>query len=577
MTRRSVACVLAVLLLGSSVTPDAARLPTQTPGATSVPARPPRDAPAVVGVGTGTLRGRVVAADGQRPLRRVQIKVSAPELGGGPPRTTSTDEDGRYEMTDLPAGRYTVTASRGGFLPIHYGQRRPREQGRIVEIADGQVAEGIDLALPKMSTISGRVTDEEGEPIAGVTVLAMRSTYIAGRRQFVATSPAMLRTDDLGEYRLGGLVPGTYTVSARSGDKWTVVNGGRDETMGYMPTYFPGTTNIADAKRIAVGLGDEVRSTDFALIPGRAATVSGTAYDSKGRPFKNVNLRLETRSETGQFFGTAGNRRVGPDGTFTFHDVAPGAYKLTAARTDDEPELAIFPITVEGFDLTGLSLSGSSGGTVSGRVMLDEGITAAMPRVSIDITERLVGQADPSMLGVFRGRYAAVTPSAGNGTFAVSHVFGPAPLNVVVPDDWMVKSIERNGRELADAPIELKNGEQLSDVQIVLTNRVTSVSGGLTNRDGSSVADGTVIVFTADRKKWFEGSRFVRGVRPDGKGRYVVKGLPPGDYLAVGVEYAEDGAWSEPEYLESLRQQAQPITIEAGRPRTVALRVVSVP
>ena len=210
-------------------------------------------------------------------------------------------------------------------------------------------------------------------------------------------------------------------------------------------------------------------------------------------------------------------------------------------------------------------------------MVLDEGVTAAMPRVSIDITERLVGQPDPSMLGVFQGRYAAVTPSAEDGAFAVSHVFGPAPLNVSVPDDWMVKSIRYHGRELADAPLELKNGEQISGLQIVITNRVTSVSGTLMDRNGSPMADGTVIVFTVEREKWFEGSRFVRGVRPDGKGRYVVKGLPSGDYLAVGVEYAEDGAWFEPAYLESLHEQAQRVTIVAGRARTVALRVVPIP
>jgi protocatechuate 3,4-dioxygenase beta subunit len=538
---------------------------------------PPRDARSPAPIGIGIIRGRVLAADGGRPLRRVQIGMTAAGLRDAQGRTTSTDEDGRYEMTDLPAGRYTVTATRGGFLPLRYGQRRPRELGRFVELADGQAVESVDFALQKMSVISGRITDEDGEPIAGATVLALRPIYLAGHRQLAPTSDASVRTDDVGEYRIGGLVPGTYVVSARSGDKWVIDVGGPEETMGYSPTYFPGTTNVADARRISVGLGAEAKATDFSLLPGRAATVSGTAFDSHGRPFPSVNLALEVRSEAGGFFGTAGNARVGADGTFTFHDVAPGAYKLTASRTDSDPEVAILPIVVDGTDISSVALTGSAGGTVSGHVVLADGVTAKMPRVQISIVERLLGQPDPMMLGTFRGRYTPIVPAAEDGSFVVSHVFGPARLDVTVPDGWMVKAIVRDGRDIADTPLEMQSGEQLSGVQISLTDRVTSVEGTLGDDNGAPVADGTVVVFATDSGKWSEESRFVRAARADQKGRYQIKGLPPGDYLAIAIDYVEDGAWNEPEFLESLRQYAQRVTLDAVEPQSLSLKVRSAP
>ena len=161
-----------------------------------------------------------------------------------------------------------------------------------------------------------------------------------------------------------------------------------------------------------------------------------------------VNLRLETRSRPA---GSSARRHASGPEDVRFA-TSQGTYNAAARRAS----LAILPI----WRGASTFASGSSGGTVSGRVVLDEGVTAAMPRVSIDITERLVGQPDPSMLGVFQGRYAAVTPSAEDGAFAVSHVFGPAPLNVGVPDDWMVKSILRNGRDMADAPLELRTASR---------------------------------------------------------------------------------------------------------------------
>src|SRR5213592_1579652 len=127
---------------------------------------PPRDNPRPpLESGTAVMRGRVVAAENGRPLRRAQIRLTAPELGAGPGRVTSTDEEGRYEVDGLPAGHYIVRAARGGFLSLQFGQRRPSERGKTVEIANAQTVENVDFALPKMSVIAGRLADETGDPM----------------------------------------------------------------------------------------------------------------------------------------------------------------------------------------------------------------------------------------------------------------------------------------------------------------------------------------------------------------------------------------------------------------------------
>ena len=166
--------------------------------------------------------------------------------------------------------------------------------------------EKIDFALPRMSVITGRITDETGEPMEGVTVLAMRSLFFEGRRKLVPI--AIATTDDEGEYRLQKLSPATYVVMATTKETWTVTENGKETVFGYTPTYFPGLTTGADARRVAVGLGQRVPAIDLSLVPGRAAKISGTAFDSQRRPFARVSLSDDIR---GINFALVPRRRVG--------------------------------------------------------------------------------------------------------------------------------------------------------------------------------------------------------------------------------------------------------------------------
>ena len=161
-----------------------------------------------------------------------------------------------------------------------------------------------------------------------------------------------------------------------------------------------------------------------------------------------------------------------------------------------------------------------------------------------------------------------------DGTFSLDHVIGRARANVVLPDGWALKGILHDGGDIADAPIELKSGERLDDVTIVLTRRVTTLGGQVVDGGGAPTSDGTVVVFAADRDKWFEQSRFVRAVRPDQDGRYQIAGLPPGTYYATAVSDVEDGAWADPDYLDALRQPARTVTLAEGQTQTTALTLI---
>ena len=163
--------------------------------------------------GTAVLRGQIVAADNGSPIRRAQVRVTSPDAREG--RIATTDAQGRFEIKELPAGRYTITASKGGFVSLQYGQRRPSESGTPLELGDGQTIEKITIGLPRGSVLGGRISDEFGEPVANASVMAWRYAYAAGTRRLMpAGQNARDTTDDQGHYRLFGLPPGDYYVSA---------------------------------------------------------------------------------------------------------------------------------------------------------------------------------------------------------------------------------------------------------------------------------------------------------------------------------------------------------------------------
>jgi hypothetical protein len=248
---------------------------------------------------------------------------------------------------------------------------------------------------------------------------------------------------------------------------------------------------------------------------------------------------------------------IAPDGTFTIKNVPPGEYRLLAQTTVEGadpgvqvPEAVTMLITVDGADIANLALSASAGWSASGRIVTESGGPPSLPASQVRLVGRFVDtDTAPTRTGAFQNQDSGRVKD--DWTFALTALFGATRLRVTLPDGWMVKSIFRNGADISDAAVEAKSGEQMTDLQVVITDRVTAVSGRLVNDKGAPAVDGTVIVFSEDAEKWAEDSRWVRSARPDQQGQYQIKGLPPGRYLAVAVDYVESGLWNDPEYLVS--------------------------
>ena len=534
------------------------------------PGMPPRDNAQPGKPGKSTLRGRVVAADSGQPLRRAQVRVSAPELREN--RLTTTDAEGRYEFKELPAGRYTVFANKGSYVGLSYGQQRPFEPGRPLEILEAQTVEKIDFALPRGGVITGRIVDEFGEPLAEVQVAAQRYQNMQGRRRLVPAGRQAM-TNDIGEFRLFAIPPGQYYLSATLRNMNGMM-GDSDDRAGYAPTYFPGTSNVAEAQKVTMGLGQVISDLNMALMPTRTARVTGTAVDSQGRPMMGMIMAVPRGDSMMFMFGPPG--QIKPDGSFVVSGLSPGNYLLQSnGPGGPEAESAYAEVTINGDDVEGVRLVASKPSTASGRVVADAGAAQTLQPSSLRLMLQQVVFDIPMMnMG---------GPSVVNDDFTFELKARPGKMKVVLagmpgagaPNGWTIRAVRYRGADVTDSGIEFRANENITDIEVELTNRVTTLSGVVTNSRGETVKDYSVIAFPDDRDKWTPGSRYMRSSRPDQEGRFKMPGLPPGQYLVIALDYVEQDSWTEPENLERVRARATSVTIGEGETKSVDLRIHS--
>jgi protocatechuate 3,4-dioxygenase beta subunit len=514
--------------------------------------------------GTAIVRGRVFAADNGQPLRKAQVRIAAPELREN--RLATTDAEGRYEFKELPAGRYTVTASKGSYVTLSYGQTRPLEPGKPLEILDKQTVEKVDLMLPRGGVITGRVVDEFGDPVSDVMVAVQRYQYMQGRRRLIPAGRGAM-TNDVGEFRLFAIPPGQYYLSATLRSMMGF-GAESDDRSGYSPTYFPGTPNVAEAQRVTIRVGQILSDVNMALVPTRTAKITGTAVDSQGRPMSGMMVMAVPKGEFMGMFGPPAQTR--PDGSFSVGGLSPNTYTLQVmGMPGPESEYASADVTVSGDDVTGVQLVGSRPVVATGRLIVDPAAASSLRPSSV----RLMAQP-----AVMEGpMFNPMPPSTVNDDLTFELKTRPGKMRLGLGGaplpGWSIRAVRHHGEDVTDSGIEFRPSENLSDIEVELTNKVSDVSGLVTNGRGDAVKDYTVIAFARDRERWNIPQRYVRNARPDQDGRFKLTGLAPGDYFVVALDSVDGTEWMDPDFLDSIRTKASSFSLGDGETKTLDLKL----
>ena len=513
--------------------------------------------------GTATMRGHVLATDTGRPLRKAQVRIVAGEIREN--RVAITDDNGRYEFKDVKAGRYTISATKGGYITLSYGQTRPLEAGTPLDIKEGQTAERLDFSLPRGAVITGRIFDEFGEPLSDVTVAPMRYQFVQGKRTLIPAGRAA-STDDNGEFRLFGVTPGQYYLQAT----WRPNNpigpeGGNQPA--YAPMFFPGVADAIEAQRFTLGIGQQVNDLVMALKPAKAVRVSGTVMSSDGRPATGM---LNVMRTVGAGFASNMAIMIRPDGSFQLNGVAPGEYQIRSFPNGPggpDAETAMAKITVAGEDITDLQLVTSKALSVSGRLIVDPAAVAALPSTLF-----------VSAFGLDGPNFGNVPARvADDYTFVLKTSPGRSRINLSNPPaGWSIRAVRLNGVDVLDSGIEFKPNQDVRGLEVEVTNRVSALTGLVATGRGEVSRDYTAIAFPQDSERWKDtNSRFIRTGRPDQDGRFKISGLPAGDYFLIAVDRIEPGESTDPDFLERVRTKATRFSLIEGETKSIDLKLNS--
>jgi hypothetical protein len=519
---------------------------------------------------TATIRGRVLIAGSDIPVRKARVTL-APDAGALVDPAYA-DNDGWFAFTDLTPRRYIISAWKSGFVETRFGARNFWDRHVSIVAGAGQALDGVTLTLEKGAAIAGRVIDELGEPLVGMPVAVGRITAVDGRPR-LETSNFTTETDDLGEYRVGGLPAGTFAVAAYgwpaapSRTTFTTPDGNTLTTMSRRPrtVFHPAAPLLTQARPVTLKRGEEAGAVDITFrsdVP--AARISGRILD----PFARGGFfSLAIASDGGGIPDAAltMNTSVTPDGEFSMV-VAPSEYTLVA---QNETGVAIQHVTVGESDISGIQLTLVKGARITGRVVFEGLPPPASARVFVQASspEAVEGVA---MMRAVAARTQSVL-SRPDGTFSLTGVVGRREITVNAQSipGWRLKSITAGGRDLLDLPLDFAGSEDLRDVVIVLTQQTSDLTGTVTDLDDRPVSGVSVLVFAEDRRRLPGRARWVR---PDTLGHFAVDGLPAGDYLVALAEVVDDRQWSTPAFLEHYRGQAMHVMLADRGSQAIALR-----
>jgi hypothetical protein len=550
------------------------------------------------------------------------------------------DGDGRFVFMGLSAGVVTMTATRLGFLPGAFGQRRPGGAGAELELQPGDQRDDVTIPMWKPAAVTGTVTDEAGEPVVGITVNVIKRTVTSGQPTFTfARWGSEVRTDDRGVFRSAELLPADYVVvvpatqttfpaallqQAQTGGpgnpnqsemftatrEITYFGNARNQQIGdfvlmtrssatippapaadglpavYRTTFFPSALSPLEAAVVTVRSGEERSGVNIQIRPARAVRVSGMLVTPPGAPMTARAVRLLAANEPDimAYFGLeVATGMSDAKGAFTLLGIPPGQYTIKVAS----PPLGRGPVSPP--DPNRPLLWANQLVTVSETDLADVAVTLQPAPVLGGRAEFKGSKPPPAAALVNKALITLESGAQGGytldnwirldptGAFAAAAPAGRYFLRPdPLPDGWWAKSATYQGRDVLDSTIDLK--ADAAGIVITYADDTQRVSGTVRDQRGAPDPTAAVLLFPSDRSAWtgLQSPRRTRTARVSRTGTFTLSEMAPGDYFIVAYDDAAADQIGDSKFLDLLSRVATSVSVREFEKKTVDLKTSAV-
>jgi protocatechuate 3,4-dioxygenase beta subunit len=521
------------------------------------------------------IEGQVTNPAGE-PLKKAAVRLqsmfsapatSAPGTPAAMPTsyTSESDAAGNFVFEEIEPGRYTLSAERAGYIRSSYGARTSGSPALPIVLSTGQKLTGISFKLTPQSVISGRITDEDGDPVGRAQIILYQSRYMNGKRTLVQSGFASAGVD--GTYQAPGLTGGRYYLGASDLQS---MNSGENDLPGhkgpqeiYVTTYYPNGTDLSRATPIEVSSGSEVRGIEIRLQKSRVFRIHGKVMTGGPVPSAALTLVSQDAADLTQFYLPRGTTMVRADGTFDFQRVQPGTYLIRSqvVRTtgDTEPPRQLYSrqvVTVGDANIDNLEVSLLPGGELSGKITIE----------GRDQRQQPAGHPSVGLMPLQQGVgvIAANAQSNDDSTFLIKNI-APDRYRVIVnglPPGTYVKAIRYGGQDVTKTALEGGAGVG-GQLEVVLSPDAADVNGVVHNSKGDVMAGVTVTIWEPESPNTLPEANLFRTGVTDQYGNFMFRNLPPGDYRMAAWEQ-NDAYLQDPAFRAKFESQAITVKLTAS-------------
>jgi hypothetical protein len=471
--------------------------------------------------------------------------------------------DGSFCFQNVQQGRYILSGSKVGFLSTRYGAASPGESGISLVLGAHDIT--VSLALIPQAVVSGRVLDEDDDPVSGAYVNLLARIWVNGHPRSVAVRGS--HTDDLGEFRVSGLSPGTYYVRV---DPRTEDPSGSSSARGILRTFYPGVAAATEATPLVVAAGAEIGGIGIRMLYGQRHHVRGIVTGLMASDRGGVTLLPEGEE---QLFLGVGAGSVKPDGTFDFQGITPGTYTLRYIQVSGEAAKGgRRTIEVADRDVNDIVLTTTMPGIVRGKVRIEGAPAEKVPAVDLEKLSVALTASD-ALVGP-----GAATRVQKDGTFVIRNIITPGRYLVRcdLPPGAYLKSAQYGQIDVTTAEIDMSDGIS-GEMEIIYRYGLSTLSGTVNQPAGVKAdrekAPPTHVVLVPSPLD--PAGRNVIFGSTDDDGNFSLTSVPPGRYRAYAFESVDYNALHQPPVVKALETLGSEVDLLEGTSKSISLDLIS--